>query len=120
MGLFSKLLITALAAFGLGAIVFFLAGWFGALDNRSSRIRTINDLLEDKLEKFKIADDIGQINRENIRNHLQEFTKIPHLAGLERDEELARFKVKMKQKTVYFKGCSFVQIRETGLGRIGS
>lgn len=55
------------------------------------RLDLMNDLLRDNLQEFDIQEDLAAIDPGMIRANLEELTRVPHIAGEERDQELASF-----------------------------
>lgn len=81
--------------FILGGVVFFVTGWFTAPNSETistedeAKLDLIKRLTENKWETFDIQDDLDQVSPDNMRNFLRELSREPHLAGSNRDEDLA-------------------------------
>jgi len=76
----------------------FAAGWFGRKDlpdEDQDKLDLINRLLKDNFAADGARGDLEKVNGEMIRTYLSQYASIPHMAGLEDDENLA---LKLKEQ----------------------
>jgi hypothetical protein len=95
----NKLWIFFVAALVVVGGALFAAGWFGNDHQNENRIKTdddqdkldlMNRLLRDNFAADGARGDLDKVNGEMIRTYLSEYASIPHMGGLEDDENLAQ------------------------------
>ena len=69
-------------------------GWF--IQKRAKDSKNTN-YMQNTLNEFNIQTDFDAVDNQTLHDNLYELTKIPHLAGDNRDFELAEF---IKQKFI--------------------
>ena len=77
----------------------FAAGWFGndLPDEDQNKLDLINRLLKDNFAADGARGDLEKVDGKMIRTYLSEYASIPHMGGLEDDENLA---LKLKEQWI--------------------
>lgn len=79
---------------GIGFVVvgagLFVAGWFGK-KGVTDKTEKFDLLITDNFAENKASEDMEKVDGSNIRKYLEELASVPHMAGLETDENLALF-----------------------------
>ena len=96
MGNTKIIVIASIVSFLIGGGVFFGIAWctsnFNYIsDEEAAQLSTMRWLMQDKLQDYNIQDDMNHVSGENIRGYLRNLTQFPHLAGQDRDRDLAHF-----------------------------
>jgi len=68
----------------------FMAGWFGKKDGVNEQAQKFEFLTTDNFAEKKGQEDMEKVDGKFIREYLKEFASVPHMAGLNADEELAK------------------------------
>ena len=81
--------------FLIGSVTFFILGYFGGQSSRTAELYQNTDSLKPTIDvkagEYDYSWAVNAVNKTKIREYLKELSLEPHLAGLERDEALARW-----------------------------
>ncbi len=79
---------------GIGFVVvgagLFVAGWFGK-KGVTDKTEKFDFLITDNFAEKKASEDMEKVDGSYIRKYLEELASVPHMAGLDTDENLAKF-----------------------------
>jgi len=95
-----RLLFAAGLAFAATAGGFFAAGWFTGPEEDQNGIDCLNEitpdaqmklsafelLIRDRWKEQNVDEDLSKVDANEIARHLEEFARVPHLAGQDRYE----------------------------------
>ncbi len=56
-----------------------------------AKVELLQQLTEDRWSLFPISQDLAEVDRDIMRQHLQILSEVPHLAGQNRDEFLTEY-----------------------------